>query len=536
MAKSINAILGVLAAVLLVPVASYAAGLGTITVRSALGQPLDAEIEVVALQPGEDIQVRLATREAYQNAGIDLSPMLQGARFAVERRDGRTIVRVRTSQPVNDPFFSVLVELQTPTGRLSRQYTVLVDPAEYKIASTPAPPQAAAAASPATVAPAPAAAPPRAQAQPPKIAASKAPTPAPTAPPPVVVAPPAPVAATSTPAQAPSPVVVVAPAPASASVPSVTQSIARPSAAPAAARPIEATRELSPAPAVAAQPVAAQPIVVAQPTTVPTPAPAASETSRPAVVAAQPTPAPVQTPAVVAAPVLADASTTPPAKPAEPVATTPSVESAPVLSAATSTPPAPAPVQPAVAAAPSAPAQPVAAPVSRSPTPQAAIPTTPALQAASQPTVAPARVAQVAVPTAPSTPVAAPMQQNTEVSDAYRIRRGDTLGAIARKWKPDGVSHEQMLVGLYQTNRPAFIRANINLIRAGATLFIPSRDDVLAINAADAARQVRTHMAAFTKYRDTTVSAGTGSGKNSQAQREVISRRVGVKKSSTRAM
>ena len=99
MAKSVNAILMVLAAVLLVPVASYAAGLGTITVRSALGQPLDAEIEVVSARPGEDIQVRLASREAYQNAGIELSPALQGARFAVERRDGKTVVRVRQASP-----------------------------------------------------------------------------------------------------------------------------------------------------------------------------------------------------------------------------------------------------------------------------------------------------------------------------------------------------------------------------------------------------------------------------------------------------
>jgi pilus assembly protein FimV len=132
--------------------------------------------------------------------------------------------------------------------------------------------------------------------------------------------------------------------------------------------------------------------------------------------------------------------------------------------------------------------------------------------------------------------VPAPVQQNAEMSDLYRIRRGDTLGGIARKWKPEGVSYEQMLIGLYQTNRDVFIRDNINLIRAGVTLFIPSRDDVLAISAADAARQVRTHMAAFTKYRDTAVAAGAGSGRISQAQREVIgSRRVGAKKS-TRAM
>jgi pilus assembly protein FimV len=122
-------------------------------------------------------------------------------------------------------------------------------------------------------------------------------------------------------------------------------------------------------------------------------------------------------------------------------------------------------------------------------------------------------------------------QQSADVSDIYRIRRGDTLGAIARKWKPEGVTNEQMLVGLYQTNRPAFIRDNINLIRAGATLFIPGREDVLAISAADAARQVRTHMVAFGRYRDTAVGVGAGSDRITQAQREVISRRVGVKRS-----
>ncbi|MGH8676078.1 MAG: type IV pilus assembly protein FimV [Burkholderiales bacterium] len=131
---------------------------------------------------------------------------------------------------------------------------------------------------------------------------------------------------------------------------------------------------------------------------------------------------------------------------------------------------------------------------------------------------------------------AARAQQASDASDAYRIKRGDTLGAIARKWKPEGVTFQQMLMGLYQTNRPAFIRDNINLIRAGATLFIPGQDDVLAISAADAKRQVNTHMAEFSRYRrDYAARAGAGSAGVAQSQREVISRRTGVRKS-TRAM
>src|SRR4029079_10861422 len=260
MAKSMNAILVVLAAVLLVPALSWAAGLGTITVRSALGQPLDAEIEVVAWPPGEDIQVRLASREAYRDAGVELNSALQGARFAVERRDGRTVIRVRTSQPVNDPFFSVMVELQTPSGRLSRQYTVLVDPAEYRTAAAPTVQQAAAAPVVAPTSPTPA--PVRAQTQTPKAAAVSAP--AQSAPAQVQVQPsrvpaPEPVAVAAQP-------VAVAPAPAPVAVtpPATTSAVAAtPITTPALAQQPAAV-ESSPARPVAATP--ASPVTPMQPT------------------------------------------------------------------------------------------------------------------------------------------------------------------------------------------------------------------------------------------------------------------------------
>jgi len=177
-------------------------------------------------------------------------------------------------------------------------------------------------------------------------------------------------------------------------------------------------------------------------------------------------------------------------------------------------PPAPAPVPQAVAPAAAVPAPAVAAPVPSAPTPVALAPAQPA----------------------PAAAAAARAQQSVEASDTYRIRRGDTLGVIARKWKPEGVTYEQMLVGLYQVNRSAFIRENINLIRAGATLFIPGREDVLAISAVDATRQVRTHMVAFTKYRESVANAGAESARISQGRREVIGRRAAGAKKSTRAM
>lgn len=139
---------------------AHAAGLGKLTVLSALGQPLNAEVEIVSLQPGEeqDLSARLASAEAFKQAGIDYNPAISGLRFAVERRGGRPLLKITTAQPINEPFLDLLVELQWNTGRLVREYTFLLDPPEYKgpgaIAAAPAP--APAQPQSASVAPAPA--------------------------------------------------------------------------------------------------------------------------------------------------------------------------------------------------------------------------------------------------------------------------------------------------------------------------------------------------------------------------------------------
>ncbi len=155
------------------PLFAHAAGLGKLTVSSQLGQPLNAEIELVSLQLGEEetISARIAPAEAFNQAGIELSPALIGVRFTVERRQGRApVLRVSSSQPVNEPFLEMLVEVQWATGRLVREYSFLLDPPEYR---SPKPAAAAPAPSrPAVATPAPAA--PRIEEKP--IAA--APTPA----------------------------------------------------------------------------------------------------------------------------------------------------------------------------------------------------------------------------------------------------------------------------------------------------------------------------------------------------------------------
>jgi pilus assembly protein FimV len=259
--KTVTGIRIALAALLCAPLLAHAAGLGRLQVNSALGQPLRAEVEIVSLQSGEEdsLQARLATSEAFRQAGIEMSSALVGLQFAIDKRGGRPVIRLSTSQAVNEPFLDVLIELSWANGRLVREYTFLLDPAEYK-----------------------------------------------------------------------GPAQDAAPAPA-----------ARPSAAP--------------------------------------------------------------------------------------VPSAPRVEARPLVAT-------------------------------------------------------------------PAAPAAAGAKQ-------HEVKKGDTLGAIARQNLPAGVTLNQMLIALYRANRAAFIKGNINLVRAGRILNIPDSEAIAAVGAAEANKQVQSQMADFAEYK-----------------------------------
>ena len=155
-------------------IAAQAAGLGRLSVNSALGQVLAAEIDLLSLQPGEFevLSARVASPEAYRDAKIEYTSALRLLRFSIEKRPGgQPYIKVTSVAPINEPFLDALVEVTWPSGRLQREYPILLDPPGFndaRVAATPARPAAAApspapAAAPAT-APAPAAAPPAATA------------------------------------------------------------------------------------------------------------------------------------------------------------------------------------------------------------------------------------------------------------------------------------------------------------------------------------------------------------------------------------
>ncbi|MGZ8293129.1 MAG: FimV/HubP family polar landmark protein [Telluria sp.] len=131
---AMKALASAVASAVLMSSSAYAAGLGKLTVMSSLGQPLRAEIELTSVSNEEasGLVAKLASPEAFRLANIDFNPALLSLRFTIEQRGGRQIIKISSTQPLNEPFVDMLLELSWESGRLVREYTFLLDPAELR--------------------------------------------------------------------------------------------------------------------------------------------------------------------------------------------------------------------------------------------------------------------------------------------------------------------------------------------------------------------------------------------------------------------
>jgi pilus assembly protein FimV len=131
---------------IVVPVTGFALGLGPITMRSALNQPLLAEIDVHSVQPGDldKLAIRLASEEDFGRVNVERTRFLSEIKFAIAfKKDGSAYVKLTTDQAVTEPYLDFLIEARWPRGRALKEYTVLVDP-PVLTAEAPAPVQQAA--------------------------------------------------------------------------------------------------------------------------------------------------------------------------------------------------------------------------------------------------------------------------------------------------------------------------------------------------------------------------------------------------------
>lgn len=113
------------------PACSFALGLGSIKVHSALNEPLSAEIEFSSVTDKElkGLNASLATRAEFETAGVERLPYLASIKFTVARKlDGRHILQLNTEQQIDEPFLHLLLQVEWTGGRLVREYSALIDP------------------------------------------------------------------------------------------------------------------------------------------------------------------------------------------------------------------------------------------------------------------------------------------------------------------------------------------------------------------------------------------------------------------------
>jgi pilus assembly protein FimV len=134
-----------------------ALSLGRITVQSALGEPLRAEVDLLDINAEEaaSLQPSVASPESFKAAGLDYNPALSNLQASLRRRsDGRAYIRLSGERVINDPFVDLILETRWSSGRIVRDYTLLFDPPNLRTTAAATP-------TPAQISPQPVASPPR---------------------------------------------------------------------------------------------------------------------------------------------------------------------------------------------------------------------------------------------------------------------------------------------------------------------------------------------------------------------------------------
>ncbi|MAX51071.1 MAG: hypothetical protein CMH22_03730 [Methylophaga sp.] len=119
------------------PLTSYAFGLGEIKVMSALNEPFKATIDINSLstEEKESFEIRIASNDEFEKAGLDRSYILSQLKFDVVEQSGKPRVLITSQLPVKEPFLDFLLTATAGGGKLIREYTVLLDPPEVLMSS-----------------------------------------------------------------------------------------------------------------------------------------------------------------------------------------------------------------------------------------------------------------------------------------------------------------------------------------------------------------------------------------------------------------
>ncbi|MDR0274538.1 MAG: hypothetical protein LBI48_04195 [Burkholderiaceae bacterium] len=113
---------------------ALALALGAASVKSYLGEPLRAEIEIpeITSQEAATFKANMGSPQVFQTAGVTYSADLAGTRISLHRRaNGQAYLRVEGVRPINEPFLGIVIEADWSAGHVVRDYTMLIDPANH---------------------------------------------------------------------------------------------------------------------------------------------------------------------------------------------------------------------------------------------------------------------------------------------------------------------------------------------------------------------------------------------------------------------
>lgn len=113
---------------------AFALGLGEVTWKSTLNQPLNAEIALYDVQniSNKELVVKIASPEEFAKAGIERPHALNDLVFTPVIRGNKSIIKVTSNQPIKEPYLDFLLSVSWATGQTLREYTLLIDPPAYE--------------------------------------------------------------------------------------------------------------------------------------------------------------------------------------------------------------------------------------------------------------------------------------------------------------------------------------------------------------------------------------------------------------------
>jgi FimV-like protein len=123
----------------LLPTVSQALGVGELKLQSALSEPFRAEIELTSISP-KDLKTLKARFISQANLGTETLP--QGAPITrqllvriTDGPDGRHLLQIYSDQSIREPYVRFLLQLDWVGGRLTREFTALLDPRQGALES-----------------------------------------------------------------------------------------------------------------------------------------------------------------------------------------------------------------------------------------------------------------------------------------------------------------------------------------------------------------------------------------------------------------